>query len=76
MEEVQWAFIISLPISLLLLWLVLKPKKGDPFPKGGMMRLLIAGVISAIVIVVKLVCWRKKGTLDVPVLSDPAVPVR
>lgn len=40
--------IISLPVSLLLLWLVLKPKKDDPFPKGGMRRLLIAGAISTI----------------------------
>ena len=34
--------------SLLLLWLVLKPKKDDPFPKGGIRRLLIAGAISTI----------------------------
>lgn len=34
--------IISLPVSLLLFWLVLKPKKADPFPKGGLWRLLIA----------------------------------
>ena len=40
--------IISLPISLLLLWLVLKPKKDDSFPKGGLWRLLIAGAISTI----------------------------
>ena len=40
--------IISLPVSLLLLWLVLKPKKDDPFPKGGIRRLLIAGAISTI----------------------------
>ncbi len=40
--------IISLPVSLLLFWLVLKPKKPDPFPKGGLWRLLIAGAISTV----------------------------
>ena len=41
--------IISLPVSLLLFWLVLKPKKADPFPKGGLWRLLIAGALSTVV---------------------------
>ena len=40
--------IISLPVSLLLLWLVLKPKKNDPFPKGGLARLFLAGALSTI----------------------------
>ena len=41
--------IISLPVSLLLFWLVLKLKKADPFPKGGLWRLLIAGALSTVV---------------------------
>ena len=41
--------IISLPISLLLLWLVLKPKKNDPFPKGGLARMVIAGLLCTFV---------------------------
>lgn len=40
--------IISLPVSLLLLWIVLKPKKNDPFPPKGLWRLLIAGAISTV----------------------------
>ena len=41
--------IISLPVSILLLWLVLKPKKNDPFPKGGLARLVIAGLLCTFV---------------------------
>ncbi|MBO6041232.1 MAG: PrsW family intramembrane metalloprotease [Oscillospiraceae bacterium] len=41
--------LISLPVSLLLLWLVLKPKKDDPYPRGGVARLLVAGALSTVV---------------------------
>ena len=37
--------IISLPVSVFLYWLMLHYKKEDPFPKGGLLRLLIAGVV-------------------------------
>ena len=40
---------ISLPVSLILLWLILRPKKDDPFPTGGFMRLVIAGAVCTIV---------------------------
>ena len=42
------AIIISLPVSLLLLWLVLRPKKVDPFPRGGLRRLLVAGAVCTL----------------------------
>ncbi|MBR4461884.1 MAG: PrsW family intramembrane metalloprotease [Erysipelotrichaceae bacterium] len=37
---------VGLPISITLYWLMLRSKKEDPFPKGGLLRLLIAAVIS------------------------------
>lgn len=52
--------LVSLPISALLYWLVLRPKREAPFPKGGIIRLVIAGAVS-------LVRWQRQGTLDVPV---------
>lgn len=38
--------LVGLPVSLFLYWLVLRPKKDAPFPKGGLLRLLIAGAVS------------------------------
>ena len=38
--------LVSLPVSIFLYWLVLHPKKDDPFPKSGFLRLLIAGAVS------------------------------
>ena len=40
---------MSMPVSLILLWLILRPKKDDPFPTGGFMRLVIAGAVYTIV---------------------------
>ncbi len=37
---------ISLPVSLFLYWLMLRPKREGPFPKGGLIRLLLAGAVS------------------------------
>lgn len=42
------ALILSLPVSLLLGWLLLRIKRDDPFPKGGVRRLLLAGAVSAV----------------------------
>lgn len=41
--------LVSLPVSLILLWIVLAPKKTDPFPKGGLLRLFVAGAICTVV---------------------------
>ena len=38
--------LVGLPISIALYWLVLRPKKNDPFPKGGLVKLAIAALIS------------------------------
>ena len=40
--------LVGLPISIALYWLMLRPKKDDPFPKGGILRLVIAAVVSLI----------------------------
>ena len=40
--------LVGLPISIALYWLVLRPKKDDPFPKRGLLRLVIAAVVSII----------------------------
>ena len=39
---------VGLPISIALYWVVMRPKKDDPFPKGGLVRLVIAAVVSLI----------------------------
>lgn len=39
---------IGLPISVALYWLMLRPKKETPFPKGGLLCLVIAAVICVI----------------------------
>ncbi|MBQ6560182.1 MAG: PrsW family intramembrane metalloprotease [Erysipelotrichaceae bacterium] len=39
---------VGLPISIALYWLMLRPKKNDPFPKGGLFRLIIAAAISVV----------------------------
>ena len=41
--------LFGLPISIVLYWLILRPKKKDPFPKRGILRLIIAAVVSVIV---------------------------
>ena len=41
--------LVGLPISAALYWLMLRPKKVSPFPKRGLLRLLIAAAISVIV---------------------------
>ncbi len=40
--------LIGLPISLFLYWLMLRSKKESPFPKYGLLRLLIAGTVSVV----------------------------
>ena len=40
--------LVGLPISIALYWIVLRPKKDNPFPKGGLFRLLIAALISVV----------------------------
>ncbi len=40
--------LISLSVSIFLYWLILHYKKDDPFPKGGLIRLFIAGTLSVI----------------------------
>ena len=42
------ALLISIPVSLLLFWLILGWKKRDPFPKGGLLRLLVFGALSCV----------------------------
>ena len=39
---------IGLPISIALFYLVLRSKRESPFPKTGLLRLIIAAVISVI----------------------------
>ena len=41
--------LIVLPVSLLLLWFLLRGKKENPFPKGGALILLAGGAICAII---------------------------
>lgn len=43
---------ICLPFSLFLFWLMLRPKKEAPFPKRGLLRLLIAGAVSVVLSIV------------------------
>ncbi|MBQ6488074.1 MAG: PrsW family intramembrane metalloprotease [Solobacterium sp.] len=40
--------LISLAVSFFLYWLILHDKKNDPFPKRGLLRLLIAGAVSVL----------------------------
>ena len=40
--------LIGLPISLFLYWLMLRSKKESPFPKYGLLRVLIAGAVSVV----------------------------
>ena len=40
--------LVGLPYSLFQYWLMLRPKKDDPFPKGGLIRLLIAGAVAVV----------------------------
>ena len=40
---------VGLPVSIFLFWLMLRSKKEAPFPKGGLLSLIIAAVISVIV---------------------------
>ena len=40
--------LISLAVSFFLYWLILHNKKNDPFPKGGVLRLVIAGGVSVL----------------------------
>ena len=44
--------LVGLPASLFLYWLLLHYKKGDWFPKRGLLRLLIAGAVSVVLAVV------------------------
>ncbi|MCR5095551.1 MAG: PrsW family intramembrane metalloprotease [Erysipelotrichaceae bacterium] len=39
---------IGLPVSIFLYWLMPRPKKEAPFPKGGLLRLVIAGAVSVL----------------------------
>lgn len=43
---------IGLPVSVFLFWLMMRPKKDDPFPKGGFRRLVIAAAVSVVISVV------------------------
>ncbi|MCR5447865.1 MAG: PrsW family intramembrane metalloprotease [Solobacterium sp.] len=40
--------LFSLAVSFFLYWLILQNKKNDPFPKGGVLRLVIAGTVSVL----------------------------
>ena len=40
--------LIGVPVSFALYWVMLRGKKDDPFPKWGLLRLVIAGVISMV----------------------------
>ncbi len=40
--------LISLAFSIFLYWLILHNKKNEPFPKGGLVRLLFAGIVSVL----------------------------
>ena len=40
--------LIGLPISIALYWLMLRPKKEAPFPKRGILRLVIAAIVSVV----------------------------
>ena len=41
--------LIGVPVAAFLYWLILRPKKEVPFPKWGIIRLIIAAIISVIV---------------------------
>ena len=63
---------ICLPVSLFLFWLMLRPKREDPFPKGGLIRLLLAGAVSVgVSIVLNLPLSGLVSVFRLGVLSDP-----
>ena len=63
---------ISLPVSLFLYWLMLRPKREDPFPKGGLIRLLLAGAVSvALSVLLNLPFSGIVSVFRLGVLSDP-----
>lgn len=43
---------IGLPVTLFLLWLMLRTRKNDPLPKGGLIRLMIAAAVSVVVSII------------------------
>ena len=43
---------VGLPVSIFLYWLMLHHKKNEPFPKHGILRLLIAGAVSVVLSVI------------------------
>ena len=63
---------ICLPVSLFLYWLMLRPKREGPFPKGGLIRLLLAGAVSVgLSIVLNLPFSAIVSVFRLGVLSDP-----
>lgn len=73
---------IGLPVTLFLLWLMLRPRKNDPLPKGGslvvsmhmneILRYLgigsgISYMFTASIAVLIILRWQKNKTLDIPV---------
>jgi len=64
--------LVGLPVSLFLYWLVLRPKKDAPFPKGGLLFLLIAGAASvAISTVLTLPISAVMALLRTGAITDP-----
>jgi hypothetical protein len=73
---------IGLPVTLFLLWLMLRTRKNDPLPKGGslvvsmhmneILRYLgigsgISYLFTASIAVLIILRWQKNKTLDIPV---------
>ena len=64
--------LICLPVSLFLYWLMLRPKREEPFPKGGLIRLLLAGAVSVgLSVILNLPFSGIVSVFRLGVLSDP-----
>ena len=64
---------VTLPISGFLYWLMLRSKKESPFPKWGLLRLLIAGAVCVILAVpLNMVLSGIISFSRLGVLTDPA----
>lgn len=43
---------IGLPVTIFLLWLMLRPRRNNPLPRGGLIRLVIAAAVSVVVSII------------------------